>query len=270
MTRQPQSIAWRGAVWMQVDGHDLGNPRHMALLASIADQGSISQAARAIGMSYKAAWEAIDTLNQLAGQPLVERTTGGRGGGGTRLTERGQRLLNHFAIIEREHQRFLQALSEHADDITPDYQLLRRMRMKTSARNQFIGRISAIRTGAVNDEVHLALPGGQTLVATITRDSVDQLGLKEGSEAFALVKASSIMLVTDTAGARFSARNCLAGTVSRVHPGAVNTEIVLDVGAGNSIAAIITRESASRLGLEEGSAATALFKASSVIVGVPG
>ncbi|MGH8574288.1 MAG: TOBE domain-containing protein, partial [Gammaproteobacteria bacterium] len=90
-----------------------------------------------------------------------------------------------------------------------------------------------------------------------------------GGETFALIKASSVIIVTDERGAKFSARNRLAGTVSRLHPGAVNTEVVIGLPGGGGIAAIVTNDSAASLGLAEGLAAIAIFKASSVIVGVP-
>lgn len=142
--------------------------------------------------------------------------------------------------------------------------------MKTSARNQFLGKVTSVREGAVNDEVELDVSGGNRIVATITRDSTASLGLKAGSEAFALVKASSIIILTDDSGARFSARNRLNGTVSRVQPGAVNTEVVIELAGGASVAAIITNESSNNLELAVGKPASALFKASSVIIGVPG
>ena len=94
--------------------------------------------------------------------------------------------------------------------------------------------------------------------------------LEVGTQAFALVKASSVIVVTDAEGARFSARNRLTGSVSRLVPGAVNTEVVIDLPGGGAVAAIITNESSNALALSVGSAATAIFKASSVIVGAPG
>ncbi len=140
--------------------------------------------------------------------------------------------------------------------------------MKTSARNQFAGRITDIRKGAVNDEIDMEIAGGQKLVATVTRESTDNLGLKVGSEAFALVKASSVILLTDEEGIKFSARNRLAGTVARVVMGAVNSEVVLDLGHGDSVAAIVTNESVKNLGLKTGTPASAMFKVSNVIIGV--
>ena len=141
--------------------------------------------------------------------------------------------------------------------------------MKTSARNQFLGKVIQLKPGAVNDEIELEVAGGHRIVAIVTHESCESLGLKPGAEAFALVKSSSIILMTDDSGARFSARNRLTGTVARVQPGAVNTEVVLDLPGGGSVAAIITNESSQALGLAQGKTASALFKASSVIIGVP-
>ena len=140
--------------------------------------------------------------------------------------------------------------------------------MKTSARNQFAGIVKAVRPGAVNDEIELEVSGGLRIVATVTTASRAALGLEPGAKAFALVKASWIVLITDSSGVKLSTRNQLAGTVSRVVPGAINTEVVLDLPAGGSVAAVITNESAQTLALAVGSSATAIFKASSVIVGV--
>lgn len=141
--------------------------------------------------------------------------------------------------------------------------------MKTSARNQFLGKVTVVKKGAVNDEIDLEILGGQKIVAIITRESTDSLGLKKGVEAFALIKASSVIVMTDDEGAKISARNRLAGTVSRVQAGAVNSEVVIELPGGGAIASIITNESADRLGLKAGTKASALFKASSVIIGVP-
>ncbi len=140
--------------------------------------------------------------------------------------------------------------------------------MKTSARNQLVGTVSAVTAGAVNDEIEIALPGGQRIVAVVTRDSTASLGLVVGAAAFALVKASSVIVVADMGGARLSARNQLAGRITAVTSGAVNSEVIVDVDGGVAIVAIVTQESIRSLGLAPGAPATAIFKASSVIVGV--
>jgi molybdate transport system regulatory protein len=144
----------------------------------------------------------------------------------------------------------------------------RREIMRTSARNQFVGEVVDVKQGAVNDEILLRANDGLEIVAVITHGSAASLGLAAGKAAFALVKASSVIVMVDVASSQVSARNCLAGTVSAVTPGAVNSEVIITVAGGAQIAAIVTNESAQRLGLASGKAATAIFKASSVIIGV--
>lgn len=263
------SIRLQGSLWLTVAGENFGGHGRMALLASVAACGSITQAARSLGMSYKAAWDAIDSMNNLAGEPLVQRLVGGRGGGGTRLTPRGERLVENFRLIEHEHRRFIEQLGQQATGIADDYLLVRRMSMKSSARNQFHGTVTRMNRGAVNDEVELEVAGGVKLVAVVTHDSVEELGLEQGSEVFALVKASSIILVADGEGARFSARNHLRGVVARVRPGAVSSEVVIELPAGPTLAAVITHGSGEALALRQGQEVSAIFKASSMILGTP-
>lgn len=141
--------------------------------------------------------------------------------------------------------------------------------MKVSARNVFKGTVERIQEGAVNAEVVLTLSGGEPLVAVVTMESVKSLGLAVGKEAVALVKAPWVVLMTDAQGIRLSARNCLEGTVTKVGEGAVNAEVVLELAGGTRVAAIVTRESVSELGLAPNVKATAVIKASHIILGVP-
>jgi molybdate transport system regulatory protein len=142
------------------------------------------------------------------------------------------------------------------------------MNMRTSARNQFVGELVDLKPGAVNDEVTLRAKDGLEIVAVITHASAASLGLAPGKAAFALVKASSVIVMVDVASSQVSARNCIAGTVSAVTKGAVNAEVIIAAAGGAQIAAIVTNESADRLGLASGKPAVAIFKASSVIIGV--
>ncbi|RTL44235.1 MAG: transporter [Burkholderiales bacterium] len=140
--------------------------------------------------------------------------------------------------------------------------------MKTSARNCLNGIVRAITSGAVNDEIELEVAGGHTVVATVTRHSTQSLGLAAGSPAFALVKASSIILMADCSRIRLSARNQFTGRVRQWVEGAVNSEVTLEVAPGLEFTAIVTRASAQELGVAEGIELTAVFKASSVLLGV--
>jgi molybdate transport system regulatory protein len=260
-------ITLDGQLWFNAGERRFGGHGRMRLLASIAEAGSISGAARAMKMSYKAAWDAIDQMNNLAGEPLVERSVGGKGGGATRVTPAGLTLIDNFTALEALHQDFVRRLNQQAGGLTDSLSLLRKLAMKSSARNQFSGTVTAINPGAVNDEVALATASGQTLVAVITHESAQTLDLAVGREAFALIKASSVIIAVEAEGANVSARNCLHGTVERLQPGAVNSEVVLALDGGGHLAAIITTASAEHLKLAEGRPASAIFKASSVIIG---
>jgi len=140
--------------------------------------------------------------------------------------------------------------------------------MKISARNLLTGKVTNVTKGAVNAEVILLLAGGESVVANITNSSVDSLGLKEGAAAFAIFKASEVMIGKGLEGARLSARNILAGEVTKLQDGAVNSEVVVRLPGGTEVVASITKASAHLLGLQTGDKVSAVVKASNVMVGV--
>lgn len=267
MSQRDSKSRLEGDLRMSREGdHFLGHGR-VRLLESIAEHGSISAAARAINMSYKAAWDAVDAMNNLAEEPLVIRVTGGRHGGGTKLTEYGYRMLEVYRGIEREYRRFLDHLSDGISDFDDFYGLMRRFSLKTTARNQYRGRVSRITKGAVNSEVMVDLPGGESLVSITTNESIECLGLNPGDEVTALIKESAVII--DIPGPyEYSARNRLCGKVIACLEGAVNGEVRIILSGGKIITSIITNESIHSLGLKEGSEACALVKASDVILAV--
>lgn len=252
-------------------GAFLGDKR-VRLLEAIGRHGSISQAARRVPISYKAAWDAVDAMNNLADQPLVERSTGGRDGGGTLLTDYGRRVIALYRAVESEYQAALDRLaekfaSEPVGDVQAFQRLLRRMSVRSSARNQFVGTVSGLREGPVDFEVLVRIDEQIELAAVVTRESAEHLELAIGTEVIALVKASSLLLITDEA-MRISARNRLWGTVQRIVDGPVNAEVTLDLGNGRSAVAVVTHDSVESLGLAIGVRACAAFKVSSVILAV--
>ena len=250
-------------------GTFLGDTR-IRLLEAIDQHGSISQAAKAVPISYKAAWDAIDAMNNLADHPLVIRSAGGRHGGGTVLTDYGRKVMALYRALEAEYQATLDRMaasmnSDESGDFKQFRQLLKRMSMKTSARNQFAGTVSGLREGDIDFEVRLRLDPENELVAVITRESAENLGLQIGSEVYALVKSSSVLLLTDT-HVRTTARNHLWGEVTRIFDGPVNSEVTLVMPGGKTVCAVVTHDSVEKLGLAVGEKACAVFKASAVIL----
>ena len=134
-----------------------------------------------------------------------------------------------------------------------------------SARNQFQGTITEVKEGAVNGIVKLNIGGGNHISATISMDSIKELGLAAGKEATAIVKATEVMMADGKLN--ISARNQLTGTVSTIEEGAVNAIVKLDVAEGVAVSSTISMEAVKELGLAVGKEATAIIKATSVMIG---
>ncbi|MEF3191471.1 MAG: TOBE domain-containing protein [Campylobacterales bacterium] len=137
--------------------------------------------------------------------------------------------------------------------------------MKTSAQNQLKGTIKKIKEGAVNAEVVLSV-GLATITSIVTLEAVADLGVKEGQEAYALIKASSVLLANEQPK-WLSARNIIKGKVAQIASGAVNAKVHLDIG-GATLTSVITMDALHDLKLSVGDSAYAIFKASSVILGI--
>jgi molybdate transport system regulatory protein len=268
MHKDEEQVGFSGKIWFdKAEREFLGSDR-IELLEKIRALGSITRAAKAVGISYKTAWEIVDTMNNLADKPLVVRMTGGKGGGGTHLTSEGIQVIDSFRIVQEEHEAFLLNLARKVEDMDSFYKFLRRMSLNVSARNIFKGTVTRVRKGSVNSEVELVLPCGDSVVSVVTNESVENLDLYEGKDAYAIIKASSVILGRDLHSCRLSAGNMMCGSVSKVVPGAVNTDVTVRLSGENTISAIITNESACLLGFTEGDHACAVFQASSVILGV--
>lgn len=242
--------------------------KRVALLESIDQQGSISAAAKQLGMSYRSAWDAVDEMNNLWESPLVAKQPGGAQGGGTRLTAEGARLIQGFKLLQQEYLRLTESLSRNLDDFEQFQQKIRRLTMRTSARNQFQGRVEIISAGPINSEVTLAINEKDRLTSVITSESLEQLGLSLGSEAYALIKSSFIILTPEDGCGITSARNRLCGTLRELRHGPVSSEAIIELEGDKTLTAIITEDSAREMALEPGGRVCALIKASHVILGV--
>ncbi len=261
------SLAIHGGLWLDRKGQKFAGADRIALLESIDRVGSITHAAKDVGLSYKAAWDAVNAMNNLADKPLLIRATGGRHGGGSHLTEHGRSLVQLYRLLESGYQQLLGQMQQQVHDFQKLNELMKAITMKTSARNQLRGKVKAVRKGAVNADVILELGEGLEIFANITNDAVEDLGLKPGRAAVALIKASFIVLSPD-ANLRVSARNQLRGTVSAIIAGSVNDEVKIQLPGARTLTAIVTHEALKELGLVEGAACSALVKASHVLIAV--
>ena len=264
---RPVTLAIHGGLWLDRNGHPYVGASRIALLEAIDRTGSITAAAKDVGLSYKAAWDAVDAMNNMADKPLLIRATGGRHGGGSHLTDHGQQLVRLYRLLESGYQHLLQQMQLQVHDFHKLGELMKAITLKTSARNQLRGVVKAVRKGAVNADVILDLGGGLEIFANITNEAVEELALAPGREALALIKASFIVLSPD-ANLRVSARNQLRGTISSIERGSVNAEVKILLPFGRILTAIITVDALAELGLIKGAACTALIKSSHVLIAV--
>lgn len=186
--------------WAQALGHAASDKR-LDILRGIARSGSISQAAREAGVSYKAAWQALDTLSNLAGVELVQRAVGGAGGGGARVTEAGLWLLQAAEALDQARQAVLAQLPPFghsglsvAGSAPAAPAGLAALGLRTSMRNQLPAQVLGLRRAGALVDVTLGLVGGLTLVSRLTRESTELLGLQTGLAVQVLCKATAVRI----------------------------------------------------------------------------
>lgn len=208
---------------------DAGVDRRLDVLRRVAAGSSISQAAREVGVSYKAAWQAIDTLTNLSGQTLVDRSVGGSGGGGARITAQGLQLL---ALADALAQARATVLARF--DSAP--LAAASLGLQTSMRNQLACRVMSCSDHEANEptvRVTVQTPGAAMLVASITRESADLLGLVPGVAVLVLCKATAVdMLAGEGPVDGPASAAVLPGRVARVSPGRTRDEVVLALPGG--------------------------------------
>lgn len=241
------------------------DPRRISLLKQIAQTGSISQGAKNAGISYKSAWDAINEMNQLSEQSLVDRATGGKGGGGAVLTRYGQRLIQLYDLLAQIQQKAFDVLSD--DDALPLDSLLAaisRFSLQTSARNQWFGTVTGRDHQQVQQHVDILLADGTTrLKVAITAQSGERLGLDEGKEVLVLLKAPWVNVTRDPALAA-AADNQLACRISHIERGTEQCEVLMTLPDGQSLCATLPLNEAQTL--EEGADVTAFFNADRIII----
>ncbi len=217
----PKPLSARSLGYAQAD-------KRLEILHLVGQRGSISQAARTAGISYKAAWQAVHTLTNLAGELLVDSSVGGSGGGGARLTPAGQRLLEAAGQMDAARREVLQRIN------TPAGRVL--IGPRTSMRNHLPCTVARLESGGARDllvRAVLVLPGGDELVSLITRESMELLALKQGQAVLALCKATAVRMAPGDPPK--SEGGFLPGRVLRMTRGTLNDELVLTLTSGQQL-----------------------------------
>lgn len=249
---------------IKLQQHLFADPRRIELLKQVDVTGSISQGAKLANISYKSAWDAINEMNTLSEHLLVERATGGKGGGGATLTSYGKRLIQLYSLLEQIQQKAFNVLQDDSLPLDSLLAAIARFSLQTSARNQFFATVHEIEPNTIQEIVAIRLNDQKTIIkASLTKRSVDNLRLAQGKEVLALIKAPWISLST-TKSSEFD--NQLLGTISSIQQGDTTSEVLVELSSGEQLCATVNNQTLTQLSARIGLAVFAQFKAESVII----
>lgn len=251
---------------LRSEGRLLVGRDRIKVLEAVAEHGSISQAAKATGFSYKGAWDAVTAINNLLPSPAFVLKAGGRSGGGAEVTAEGLKLIEAFHRLEERLTRISSAIALEGLEGLDDF-FLWSVGFQISARNVFQVEVVKVEAGPVDVEVALRLSDAIPLHAIVTNEATQELELKPGRRALMLVKSSFVEL-SRVEAAPSDERNRFRGRVTRRIDAPPRSEFLLDIGGGKSLTAVISHARAEELGLNEGDEAVAQFAAENVILAV--
>ena len=173
-----------GKIWIEHQGKPILGKGGAEILKEIEAQRSLTKAAEKLGMSYRYVWNYVQKIHKALGETAVETYKGGKtGGGGARLTDVGKALLDEYTRLEGCLGEFLACTNN-----------VEVKRMKLSARNQLKGKIISVEKGVITAKVKVEIKMPATITAVITKEAVEDLGLKVGDEVTAIVKSTEIII----------------------------------------------------------------------------
>lgn len=253
-------------LWFENEKNGYFGKGRIDLLEHIDRCGSISQAAREMKMSYKAAWDAVNDMNTLSNEPIVVRETGGKGGGGTSLTSKGREYIKIYKELEILQKKLFDVLNEKSDTFENLMNVGKRLTLQTSARNQYTGIVTSIKSSSVEFDVEMDIGAGEKINARVTHKSAKAMGIDIGSTIFALIKSNWITLAIKKPEADDKHYNCLEGEIVSIEDDGLLCEISLSLKGGNTITSVISLELLQKLALKVGDRAYALFQSSDVLL----
>lgn len=228
-----------GRFWLEKDEKSFLGSGRVELLKRIETTGSMNAAAKEMKMSYKAAWERVNSMNELADQPLIERKTGGKGGGGTKLTDYAYELIASYEKLELLHRRFIERFSEASDSPEHLAKILNRHFLTTSARNQLLCKITHIAYDNIYAKITMQLSSKQKLVSTITATSMSNLNLHVGDEVYAIIKSSDVSVKKEPLLQNDNEHNVLEVSLTDIQSNDTKSELSLRLDEEKELVAVV-------------------------------
>ncbi len=241
----------------------LGKGR-IELLKNIDIYGSLSKAAKAMNMSYKAAWDSLNDMKKISNIPLVLSVTGGSGGGGSQLTSGAKDYIKMYDLLYESQREFLKTIESHTTNFIDLQTFLQRSSLRTSARNQLFGKVIKIQKGSINSKIIIQIDDNIEIVSSITNRSIKELGIKKNINIFVLIKAPWVKISTK----KTDEENQLKCTIKKIKEEGNSIEISLQVNSNLLLTSVMALDDFQTLHVGQKDRIIASFKSSDTIIGV--
>ena len=236
---------------------DLLSHKKMQLLENIIVYGSISKAAKELGVTYKTAWGWIDKMNALSPKPLVKKISGGKDGGGTLVTAYAKELISIYEEVEALHNKHLHTLEESFTHLYEDEQ------NQSFTFSRLDAEVKDISIKADKAIFLLKLSCGSEISAQAPVSFVEVNALRLGSSVSVLIESDTVS-VSKSLEKEISSRNKLTVKVHEISIHEDDVLLSLDLGDAQYLTSRITYKSYIDLQIKEGDELRAVFKAYNV------
>jgi len=252
------------SLWFDKDKKGFLGKGRIELLKKIDELGSLSKAAKAMNMSYKAAWDSLNEMKNLSSKELIISNTGGSGGGGSKLTKSAKEYIKMYELLYKSQQEFLKAIESHTKNFSDLQTFLQRSSLRTSARNQLFGKVQKIDKGQISSKILILLDRNIEIISSITNKSIKELGIKKGQNVFVLIKAPWIKISKEKKGGD----NEIKSTIKNIKTEDTLVELTLEINPALSLISVMQTEKFRALHVELNDRIIVSFKPNDTIIGV--
>ncbi len=251
------------SLWFNKDKKGFLGKGRIELLKNIQLYGSLSKAAKSMHMSYKAAWDSLNEMKNLSSEELIVSSIGGKDGGGSKLTKKAEQYIKMYELLFEAQQKFLEAIESHTEDFQDLQSFLQRTSLRTSARNQFFGKVKEIKEEKINSLLTIQIDTATTIKSSITNTSLKELAIRLDSDIYVLLKAPLAKITLKKAQ-----DNSLHCQIKTIKEDDMNTEISLHVSDKLTMISVMNTQDFKALHVKPEDKVFVSFRPNDTIIGV--
>ena len=252
------------SLWLDKNKKGFLGKGRIELLKNIDTYGSLSKAAKAMNMSYKAAWDSLNEMKNLSSKELIISSSGGSGGGGSKLTKNAKEYIKIYELLYQSQQEFLSAIESHTKNFSDLQTFLQRSSLRTSARNQLFGKIEKLEKGSISSKITIAIDKDIKINSSVTNKSIKELGIKKDKSVFVLIKAPWVKISKE----KRETENQIKCTIANIKIEGNLAELTLQASSSLTLISVIQTDKFEALHVKAGDKIIASFEPNDTIIGV--